>query len=602
MVFYKMHGLSNDYIFMDCFKQPVEEPKELAKKLSLRHTSVGADGLILICPSFVADCKMVMYNADGSEGKMCGNGIRCVGKYVYEKGIVTKKNISVETASGIKHIYLTVSGGKVILVKVDLGIPEFFPAKIPIIDELEEDSFIRRRIMIPSGEEINAGATAIIISESEKLKVIHKVNQLIAKQGILNKSFTIIAVDNTRRVLSLIAQQFYKRPAGRLILIGITGTKGKTTTSWYLREILMHAGFGVGVIGTLGVYINDAYYETKNTTPESIDIQKYLFKMVEQGVTYVIIEVSSQALKYDRIFGMRLSYGIFTNISHDHIGINEHKDMNEYMYCKSLLFKQCEIGVFNLDDERFDQIKRGAECIITTFGIANKSMLSAYNIRYIKDTMQVKFDTKGIIRNTFTINAIGLVNVYNALAAIIIAVFENIEYKYISRAMLTVNVAGRGECINIPEAIGGGRIIIDYAHNAESMRQMFEEAKRYCDGRIISVFGCGGNRSVVRRYEMGEISGEYADITVVTDDNPRDEDNLSIINDICKGIKKTDGSYVIIPDRREAISHAISITDKNSVILLLGKGHENYQEIKGIRTPFDERLIIDEIIKEKQNK
>ena len=154
MVFYKMHGLSNDYIFMDCFKQPVDEPKELAKKLSLRHTSVGADGLILICPSFVADCKMVMYNADGSEGKMCGNGIRCVGKYVYEKGIVTKKNISVETASGIKHIYLTVSGGKVILVKVDLGIQEFFPAKIPIIDELEEDSFIRRRIMIPSGEEI----------------------------------------------------------------------------------------------------------------------------------------------------------------------------------------------------------------------------------------------------------------------------------------------------------------------------------------------------------------------------------------------------------------------------------------------------------------
>ena len=417
--------------------------------------------------------------------------------------------------------------------------------------------------------------------------------------GILrsNGDITVIQTKDSRSTLSYMAQALYEYPAKKLTTIAITGTKGKTTTTFMIRTILEECGHKTGIIGTTGVYIEDRRIEIHNTTPESYDIQMYLAEMVKAGCDSCVMEVSSQALKMNRTAGIRFDYSIFTNLSPDHIGEGEHADYAEYVYCKSLLFRQSRHGIFNIDDKEAPvMMNAGADMDIHTYGFRPEADLCAGDIDYIVrgGFIGIGFETRGIMSGRFEVSTPGRFSAYNAMAAILVTTLMGADYKYIRDALTHTFVRGRVESVKISDRF---TLLIDYAHNAMSMESILTTMKEYRPNRIVSLFGCGGNRSQLRRYEMGEISGTYADLSIITADNSRFENVMDIIEDIKAGINKTDGSYVVIPDRKEAIKYSITHAEDGDIILLLGKGHEDYQEIEGIRHPFDERVIIADILK-----
>lgn len=408
---------------------------------------------------------------------------------------------------------------------------------------------------------------------------------------------TYIKVNDTRRALAYMSAALFGYPAKKLTTIGITGTKGKTTTTFMIKSLLEKHGKKVGIIGTVGVFMGDKYIQTHNTTPESYDVHMYFNEMVKLGCDVVVMEVSSQALKLDRTAGIEFDYGIFTNLSPDHIGENEHKDMDEYRYCKSLLFKQCKHGIVNIDDSEADYMIKDATCDITTYGCNDNADLSVSNIKYLTMSgfIGIEFDAKGIINDTFKVNTPGKFSAYNAMAAICVSVALGSTSENIKAGLCEIAVRGRVEPVNISNRFS---LLIDYAHNAMSLESLLITIKDYNPKRIVCLFGCGGNRSKLRRYEMGEISGKYADLSVITADNSRFENVMDIIDDIKVGMSKTDGEYVVIPDRKEAIKYCIDNAMDGDIVLLCGKGHEDYQEINGERHPFDERVIIKEILEE----
>ncbi|MDE7156650.1 MAG: UDP-N-acetylmuramoyl-L-alanyl-D-glutamate--2,6-diaminopimelate ligase [Lachnospiraceae bacterium] len=420
--------------------------------------------------------------------------------------------------------------------------------------------------------------------------------------GILraNGDITVIQTKDSRSTLSYMAQALYGYPAKKLTTIAITGTKGKTTTTFMIRTILEECGHKTGIIGTTGVYIEDRRIEIHNTTPESYDIQMYLAEMVKAGCDSCVMEVSSQALKMNRTAGIQFDYSIFTNLSPDHIGEGEHADYAEYVYCKSLLFLQSRHGIFNIDDKEAPvMMKAGTDMDIHTYGFRPEADLCAGDIDYIVrgSFIGIGFETTGIMSGRFEVSTPGRFSAYNAMAAILVTTLMGADYKYIRDALTHTFVRGRVESVKISDRF---TLLIDYAHNAMSMESILTTMKEYRPNRIVSLFGCGGNRSKLRRYEMGEISGTYADLSIITADNSRFENVMDIIEDIKVGINKTAGSYVVIPDRKEAIKYSITHAEDGDIILLLGKGHEDYQEIEGIRHPFDERVIIADILKEIQ--
>lgn len=419
----------------------------------------------------------------------------------------------------------------------------------------------------------------------------------VEKDVPLEPGVTYIKLNKTRKALSYMSQSLFSYPAEKLTMIALTGTKGKTTTAFMIKSILEKAGKKVGVIGTMGVYIGDRHIETKNTTPESYDIQYYLNEMVEEGIQYAVMEVSSQALKVGRTEGLNFDYGIFTNLSPDHIGGAEHKDMEEYVYCKSLLFRQCEHGIFNIDDEHYLDMVREATCDVNTFGFDKEATLSVPDVEYRVESgfIGIDFKTEGMLSEEFKVNTPGKFTAYNAMSAIALASILGIESEDIKEALYHFAVRGRVEPVNISDKF---TLLIDYAHNAVSMESILTTIRAYNPKRIVSLFGCGGNRSKNRRYEMGEISGRYADLSVITEDNSRFEDVMDIIEDIKLGMHKTSGEYVVVPNRKDAIRYCIENAKEGDIILLLGKGHEDYQETKGERLPFDERVVINEILKE----
>lgn len=401
-------------------------------------------------------------------------------------------------------------------------------------------------------------------------------------------NITIIKVADTRKILSPLAVNYYDNPSSKLITIGITGTKGKTTTSWMIKNILEEDHKKVGIIGTMGVFFNDKHYDTVNTTPESLDIQKYLSEMVNDGIKYVIMEVSSQALKVGRVSSMTFDYGIFTNLTKDHIGENEHKDMEEYIHCKSLLFKMCKYGIFNIDDKYYPMMIKDSSCKTYTFGHNKEADLSICNVKLLRQEQFIglEMQTEGSVNDTLKVNTPGEFSAYNAACAILVSNLLGCHLSSIKNALAKVAVRGRVEIVPINTNY---TVIIDYAHNGVSTESILTTMRKYNPKRIISLFGCGGNRSTERRYDMGEVSGKYADLTIITEDNSRNEEVANIMNDIEIGIKKTNGKYIKIPDRREAIKYAISHAQEGDIILILGKGHETYQEKNGIRTHFDDR-------------
>jgi UDP-N-acetylmuramoyl-L-alanyl-D-glutamate--2,6-diaminopimelate ligase len=406
---------------------------------------------------------------------------------------------------------------------------------------------------------------------------------------------TLIVVPDARYAMAICACNFYDNPSKKIKLIGVTGTKGKTTTTYMMKEMFQKQGHKTGLIGTIAIYSGDKKLEDSDrTTPESIKLQKILAQMVEDGCEIVVMEVSSQSLKLNRVAGCEFYIGLFTNFSEDHISPKEHPDMKDYFESKLKLMKMCKYGFVNADDLQVAKVpKLLPECDIKTYGIDNSCNLLAKDITITNSYVDFKVKI-GERNERVKVGIPGRFSVYNSLAAISVAMKLGCDAEKIKESLLDVRVPGRSELVNNSKDLV---IMIDYAHSPESLENILRAVKSYTRGRVISVFGCGGDRDTAKRPKMGEISGKIADFTIITSDNPRTEDPEAIVSEIEEGIKKTKGKYVCIVDRVEAIKYAINMANKKDLILLAGKGHEPYQEINGVKHPFDERIIVNEIIK-----
>lgn len=408
---------------------------------------------------------------------------------------------------------------------------------------------------------------------------------------------TVVLVEDTRYALALISAAYFQYPAKKLKVIGITGTKGKTTTTFMIRSILEHAGIPTGLIGTIEVIIGDRHIPAHNTTPESYEVQEYFAQMVEAGCKVVVMEVSSQGLKLHRTAGIQFDIGIFTNLAPDHIGENEHASFEEYMECKSRLFRQCDLGLVNVDDAHCDDILQSHTCKVETYGFSEKADLRASDLKLVNRPgfLGVDYHVSGLMDFDVEIDMPGRFSVYNSLVAIAVCRHFDIPKEDMLAALEVVQTKGRIEKVKVSDDF---TLMIDYAHNAMSLESLLTTLKEYNPKRLVCLFGCGGNRSKLRRYEMGEVSGNLADLTVITSDNPRFEEPQAIIDDIKIGIGKTSGKYVEIIDRKEAIRYVIEHGQPGDVIVLAGKGHEDYQEICGVKHPMDERVLIAEVLEE----
>lgn len=435
------------------------------------------------------------------------------------------------------------------------------------------------------------GAIAIVVEDSMNLSDLN-----------ISEDITIITVKNTRKALALISCAFYDHPSKSFKLIGITGTKGKTTTTFMIKSILEQKGLKVGLIGGVAVYIGKEKLEDADrTTPESITIQEYFAKMRDAGVDAVVMEVSSQALKLDRVTGCNFDLCLFTNFSEDHISPKEHPDIEDYFNSKLKIFDICKNGYINVDDEKVKTIttlRKSSD--IKTYGINDFSDIKAIpnSIEYTNTYVSFDLSLKEKISN-IKVFVPGKFSIYNALAAICVASEFDISFEHIQNGFNNLQVPGRSELV--PNSMGVA-IIIDYAHSPASLENILTAVKGYVKGNLISVFGCGGDRDPLKRPIMGEISGNIADYTIITTDNPRTEDPVAIVSQIEDGIKKTSGKYEVIVDRKEAIKAAILKATPNDIVVLAGKGHETYQEINGVKYHYDEREIIADICKEINNK
>ena len=441
---------------------------------------------------------------------------------------------------------------------------------------------------------IENGAVAIMVEEGCDLK---KIN--------LPEDVTIVMAKNTREGLAICSANFYGNASKKFKLIGVTGTKGKTTTTFMIKEILEKAGKKVGLIGTIATYINGKKIkDSDRTTPESLELQRTFSEMVKAGVEVVVMEVSSQSLKLHRVDGCEFDIVLFTNFSEDHISPNEHPDMKDYFNSKLKLFEMSKTGITNADDLHGAKIPNlFPDSNITTYGIDNFANVLARDITITNS--YVDFKVKITDRNERVKTCIpGRFSVYNSLAAICVAKKFGISPEVVKQALVDVRVPGRSELVNNKRELP---IMIDYAHSPESLENILQAVKSYTRGRVISVFGCGGDRDSGKRPIMGEISGRIADFTFITSDNPRTEEPQKIVDQIEVGMKKTNGKYKVVVDRVEAIKEAIQMANKKDIIVLAGKGHEPYQEINGVKHPFDERIIVNDIIssldgKSKENK
>lgn len=408
---------------------------------------------------------------------------------------------------------------------------------------------------------------------------------------------TVIRVKDTRYALALMSAAYFGYPADKMKIIGITGTKGKTTTTYMIKSILDGVGHKVGLIGTIEAIIGEKHIPASNTTPESYTIQKYFAEMAEAGCDCVVMEVSSQGLMLHRTAGIPFEIGIFTNLGKDHIGPNEHKDFEDYKRCKGLLFQQCRLGIANVDDKYFEDVFRNATCRVETFGFSENADLRAENVKLVSRPgyLGVAYHVSGLMDFDVEIDIPGKFSVYNSLTAIAVCRHFQVPAEKIKEVLKQAKVKGRIEMIKVSDEF---TLMIDYAHNAMSLESLLTTLKEYNPKRLVCLFGCGGNRSKDRRYEMGEVSGRLADLTIITSDNPRFEEPQDIIDDIKTGIGRTDGKYVEICDRKEAIKYAIANGQPEDVIVLAGKGHEDYQEIRGVKHPMDERVLIAEVLEE----
>lgn len=418
---------------------------------------------------------------------------------------------------------------------------------------------------------------------------------VVEKEVIVPKGVTVIRVQDTRKALAKVAAAFYGYPSEKLRVIGVTGTKGKTTTAYMIYKILTEAGYKTGIIGTIEVRTGRRQIPASRTSPESLAAQRYLQEMVEENCQMVVMEVSSQALKLHRTDEIRFEIGVFTNLGSDHIGKYEHASFAEYKACKAELFRQCKLGILNRDDPYWEEMVKHAACRRETFGTAEQAEYRISEEKYIREDhgLGMEYELNNVkIRLTMP----GRFNIYNSAAAYAVCHRLGVSDEKIQQTLSHMQVRGRVERVET-EFLQEFFIMIDYAHNAMSLQSVLEMLHFYNPKRIITIFGCGGGRAKERRFAMGKVSGQMSDFTIVTSDNPRYEEPLEIINDICKGIEQVDGKYLAICDRKEAVRYAVEHAQKGDVILLAGKGHEDYQEICGEKYHMDDREIVQEVIR-----
>ncbi len=403
-------------------------------------------------------------------------------------------------------------------------------------------------------------------------------------------------VPDTRRGLAHVSDRFFGHPSGRLDLVGITGTKGKTTATYMTRAILMAAGRCTGLIGTIANIMGDRITYASRTTPESYDLQALLDEMADNRIDSCVMEVSSQGLMLDRVYGCEYRIGVFTNLYNDHIGPHEHASMDEYLAAKLLLFSRCERAVINRDIDVYGKVRAAATGPVTTFGFSPESDVRALDLENVVESSRI--GTRFRLESPFYQGSVfvgmpGRFNVYNALAAITCAGLMGVPFEAVQAGLATITVPGRVQ----PVPTGSDfQVIVDYAHNAASLENLLDTLREYVRGRLIVLFGNGGDRARSRRFEMGEAAGRLADLTIITSDNPRTEDPLKIIDDIITGITPTGGRYEVVPDRRTAIGHAIDLAEPGDILVIAGKGHENYQIFADRTIHFDDAETAAELL------
>jgi len=432
---------------------------------------------------------------------------------------------------------------------------------------------------------ISNGATAVILDMNADLKKIK-----------IPEDVTVVIVENSRIALAIVACNFYGNSSKKFTLIGVTGTKGKTTTCYMIKSILEKAGKKVGLIGTIENLIGDkSLGESSRTTPGSVELQKMFYQMAKEKCDVVVMEVSSQSLKFNRVLGSYFDIGVFTNFSEDHISEKEHPDMEDYFKSKEKLFAMCPKGYVNADDFKTWILEKDSpKCEFKTYGIDNNCDLLAKDVTItnVGADFRVKIGNKN---ERVKVNIPGRFSIYNSLAAISVTEKLGASVENIKEALAEITVPGRSELVSNN---GDYPIMIDYAHTANSLSNILTAVKSYTRGKVICVFGCGGDRDKEKRPAMGEVAGKIADYSIVTTDNPRTEKPEAIVKEIEAGISKTKGKYEVIVDRKEAIKKAISMMNKKDIVVICGKGHEKYQEINKEKLPFDEREIVKGILEE----
>lgn len=416
---------------------------------------------------------------------------------------------------------------------------------------------------------------------------------VVQKQVDIPQDTAVILVENTRYMLASMADRFFNHPSGRFRLTGVTGTNGKTTTAFLIKSILEKSGKKVGLIGTTAVIIDNQKKVAERTTPESSDLQRIFADMAERGLDNVVMEVSSHSLELHRVDCSEFDTGVFTNLTRDHLDF--HITFENYFNAKLKLFEKCRKGIINVDDEYGRIAAEKVGCDVVTYGIDNAADIRAKNIIYHPDSVEFEM-VAPIGQSHIRVGMPGKINVYNTLAAVGVCLEYGATLDDIGKGLEKVSVPGRSEVVETGREF---TVIIDYAHSPDGLENILSIVKGYAKGRVISVFGCGGDRDKAKRPMMGEISGRIADFTVITSDNPRTEDPLQIIGHIEEGIRKTGGEYIVIADRKEAIRHAIINARPGDIIVLAGKGHETYQIFKDKTIHFDEREVVREILQER---
>ncbi len=448
-----------------------------------------------------------------------------------------------------------------------------------------------------AGKAAGQGAAAIVIDSAREDKSVDEFVKLGNQYGL-----SVIEIEDTHKHLSDICANFYDHPENKLAVFGITGTKGKTTTAFMLREILMTAGRETGLIGTVCNIIGGERIHAAHTTPESADLYKMMGALVDKKSDSLVMEVSSQGLKLDRVRGIRYRTAAFTNLYEDHIAPNEHPDMEDYISCKLKIFDCCDTGILNVDCAVADRVVSYCEGKVEhiTYGIDGDADFTAKNLRperrgHVTGTV-FELDSEYYKGDIF-VALPGKFNVYNALCAIVTAYREGIDINAVKTALGNISVPGRMQPV---ENNFGVNILVDYAHNAAALESVLKTLKEYTEGRIITVFGCGGNRARTRRFEMGEVSGNLSDYTIITSDNPRNEEPDAIIADIITGISKTDGKYEVESDRSKAIRLSVNMAKEGDTVLIAGKGHEDYQIFADETIHFDDCEHAREAVEERE--